>query len=146
MTGLVQRRRRLALTEIVDEGEDVFFASGPRAHEARVTDPCEFVVMPAFGSHRRVHLLWETCENSVGLSWEEQVDAWDIGKLFAQNLGVRIGASGNFDPGIVPEKSAPASGEESHLGGELARLLASIIKLFGQVSIKENHGFTYADA
>src|SRR5690349_19732766 len=49
-------------------------------------------------------------------------------------------------PGAVLQHAHPWRREESHLRGQLARLLATIIKFFGELRIEEHYGIAHRGA
>ena len=66
--------------------------------------------------------------------------------MIVKELGHGVGVATVLEPGAVLEHADPGSGEETHLGGELAGLFAAEGEFFGEFKIEEDDGVAHVGA
>ena len=127
--------------EALDVGDEllhVLLAGIPSAHESAADLADECVELPADLAEGLDDVRGKVGEDRVGLGGEQDLDFGKGREPVVEEAGHGIGVGGVAEPGAVAEHADPGGGEETHLGAELARLLAAVIEFAGEFAIEED--------
>ena len=131
--------------EIRDEGVDVSFGRLPGAHQAPgVTgETMEHPTASVEALHQR---FGKVKKHAVGFDRKCGRKVRFFFQSRRQQSGAAIAVSGMFQPDVVLQHRKPGRSVETHFGGQLPGLFATIFKFGSENTIEENHGLGIGQA